>query len=62
MKNEEILKIIEARISDLDTLIGICTRNEKQKEEAEKLNFARNELVLVRDTVKGISGTAESEV
>lgn len=51
MNKEKTLKIIETRISDLDALIKIGSQNESQKNNVEMWQFARNELVLVRDAV-----------
>lgn len=59
MNKEKTLKIIETRISDLDAFIKIGSQNESQKNNVEMWQFARNELVLVRDTVAGVE---ESEV
>jgi hypothetical protein len=59
MNKEKTLKIIETRISDLDALIKIGLQNESQKNNVEMWQFARNELVLVRDSVADIE---ESEV
>lgn len=59
MNKEKTLKIIETRISDLDALIKIGLQNETQKNNVEMWQFARNELVLVRDTVADVE---ESEV
>ena len=59
MNKEKTLKIIETRISDLDALIKICLQNESQKNNVEMWQFARNELVLVRDSIADIE---ESEV
>lgn len=59
MNKEKTLKIIEIRISDLDALIKIGLQNESQKNNVEMWQFARNELVLVRDSVADIE---ESEV
>ena len=59
MNKEKPLKIIETRISDLDALIKIGLQNESQKNNVEMWQFARNELVLVRDSVADIE---ESEV
>lgn len=59
MNKEKTLKIIETRISDLDALIKIVLQNESQKNNVEMWQFARNELVLVRDSVADIE---ESEV
>lgn len=59
MNKEKTLKIIETRISDLDTLIKIGSQNESQKNNVEMWQFARNELVLVRDAVADVE---ESEV
>lgn len=59
MNKEKTLKIIETRISDLDALIKIGSQNELQKNNVEMWQFARNELVLVRDSVADIE---ESEV
>ena len=59
MNKEKTLKIIETRISDLDALIKISLQNESQKNNVEMWQFARNELVLVRDSVADIE---ESEV
>lgn len=59
MNKEKTLKIIETRISDLDALIKIGLQNESQKNNVEMWQFARNELVLVRDAVADIE---ESEV
>ena len=59
MNKEKTLKIIETRISDLDALIKIGSQNESQKNNVEMWQFARNELVLVRDSVANIE---ESEV
>ena len=59
MNKEKTLKIIETRISDLDALIKIGLQNELQKNNVEMWQFARNELVLVRDSVADIE---ESEV
>lgn len=59
MKKEEILKIIETRIEDLDVLIKLGGRSTIQKTEVEMWQFARNELTLVRDT---IATTSEDEV
>lgn len=59
MNKEKTLKIIETRISDLDALIKIGSQNESQKNNVEMWQFARNELVLVRDSVADIE---ESEV
>lgn len=59
MNKEKTLKIIETRISDLDALIKIDLQNESQKNNVEMWQFARNELVLVRDSVADIE---ESEV
>lgn len=59
MNKEKTLKIIETRISDLDALIKMGSQNESQKNNVEMWQFARNELVLVRDAVADIE---ESEV
>ena len=59
MNKEKTLKIIETRISDLDALIKIGLQNESQKYNVEMWQFARNELVLVRDSIADIE---ESEV
>ena len=59
MNKEKTLKIIETRISDLDALIKIGSQNESQKNTVEMWQFARNELVLVRDAVADVE---ESEV
>ena len=59
MNKEKTLKIIETRISDLDALIKIGLQNESQKNNVEMWQFARNELILVRDSVADIE---ESEV
>lgn len=59
MNKEKTLKIIETRISDLDALIKIGSQNESQKNNVEMWQFARNELVLVRDAVTDVE---ESEV
>jgi len=59
MNKEKTLKIIETRIGDLDALIKIGLQNESQKNNVEMWQFARNELVLVRDSVADIE---ESEV
>ena len=59
MNKEKTLKIIETRISDLDSLIKIGLQNESQKNNVEMWQFARNELVLVRDSIADIE---ESEV
>ena len=59
MNKEKTLKIIETRISDLDALIKIGLQNESQKNNVEMWQFARSELVLVRDSVADIE---ESEV
>lgn len=59
MNKEKTLKIIETRISDLDALIKIGPQNESQKNNVEMWQFARNELVLVRDAVADVE---ESEV
>lgn len=59
MNKEKTLKIIETRISDLDALIKIGLQNELQKNNVEMWQFARNELVLVRDSIADIE---ESEV
>lgn len=59
MNKEKTLKIIETRISDLDALIKIGLQNETQKNNVEMWQFARNELVLVRDAVADVG---ESEV
>lgn len=59
MNKEKTLKIIETRISDLDALIKIGLQNETQKNNVEMWQFARNELVLVRDAVANVG---ESEV
>lgn len=59
MNKEKTLKIIKTRISDLDALIKIGLQNESQKNNVEMWQFARNELVLVRDSVADIE---ESEV
>ena len=59
MNKEKTLKIIETRISDLDALIKISSQNESQKNNVEMWQFARNELVLVRDAVADVE---ESEV
>lgn len=59
MNKEKTLKIIETRISDLDALIKIGLQNESQKNNVEMWQFARNELVLVRDSVADLE---ESEV
>ena len=59
MNKEKTLKIIETLISDLDALIKIGSQNESQKNNVEMWQFARNELVLVRDAVAGVE---ESEV
>lgn len=59
MNKEKTLKIIETRISNLDALIKIGLQNESQKNNVEMWQFARNELVLVRDSVADIE---ESEV
>lgn len=59
MNKEKTLKIIETRISDLDALIKIGSQNESQKNNVKMWQFARNELVLVRDAVVDVE---ESEV
>lgn len=59
MNKEKTLKIIETRISGLDALIKIGSQNESQKNNVEMWQFARNELVLVRDAVADVE---ESEV
>lgn len=59
MNKEKTLKIIETRIGDLDAFIKIGLQNESQKNNVEMWQFARNELVLVRDLVADIE---ESEV
>ena len=59
MNKEKTLKIIETRISDLDALIKIGSQTESQKNNVEMWQFARNELVLVRDAV---ADAEESEV
>ena len=59
MNKEKTLKIIETRISDLDALIKIGSQTESQKNNVEMWQFARNELVLVRDAVADVE---ESEV
>ena len=59
MNKEKTLKIIETRISDLDALIKIGSQNESKKNNVEMWQFARNELVLVRDAVADVE---ESEV
>lgn len=59
MNKEKTLKIIETRISDLDAFIKIGSQNESQKNNVEMWQFARNELILVRDAVAGVE---ESEV
>lgn len=59
MNKEKTLKIIETRIGDLDALIKIGSQNESQKNNVEMWQFARNELVLVRDAVADVE---ESEV
>lgn len=59
MNKEKTLKIIETRISDLDALIKIGLQNETQKNNVEMWQFARNELVLVRDAIADVG---ESEV
>lgn len=59
MNKEKTLKIIETWISDLDALIKIGSQNESQKNNVEMWQFARNELVLVRDAVADVE---ESEV
>ena len=59
MNKEKTLKIIETRISDLDALIKIGLQNKTQKNNVEMWQFARNELVLVRDAVADVE---ESEV
>lgn len=59
MNKEKTLKIIETRISDLDALIKIGSQNESQKNNVGMWQFARNELVLVRDAVVDVE---ESEV
>ena len=59
MNKEKTLKIIETRISDLDAFIKIGSQNESQKNNVEMWQFARNELLLVRDAVAGVE---ESEV
>lgn len=59
MNKEKTLKIIETRISDLDALIEIGSQNKSQKNNVEMWQFARNELVLVRDAVADVE---ESEV
>ena len=59
MNKEKTIKIIETRISDLDALIKIGLQNESQKNNVEMWQFARNELVLVRDSVADLE---ESEV
>lgn len=59
MNKEKTLKIIETRIGDLDALIKIGLQNESQKNNVEMWQFARNELVLVRDSAADIE---ESEV
>ena len=59
MNKEKTLKIIETRIRDLDALIKIGLQNESQKNNVEMWQFARNELVLVRDAVTDVE---ESEV
>ena len=59
MNKEKTLKIIETRISDLEALIKIGLQNESQKNNVEMWQFARNELVLVRDSIADIE---ESEV
>lgn len=59
MNKEKTLKIIETQISDLDAFIKIGLQNESQKNNVEMWQFARNELVLVRDSIADIE---ESEV
>ena len=59
MNKEKTLKIIETRIGDLDAFIKIGLQNESQKNNVEMWQFARNELVLVRDAVADVE---ESEV
>lgn len=59
MNKEKTLKIIKTRISDLDALIKIGSQNESQNNNVEMWQFARNELVLVRDAVADVE---ESEV
>lgn len=58
-KKEKTLEIIETHISDLDVLIKFGSQNEAQKRNVKMWQFARNELVLVRDAVADIK---ESEV
>lgn len=58
MNKEKTLKIIETRIGDLDALIKIGLQNESQKNNVEMWQFARNELVLVRDSVADIEESA----
>lgn len=56
MKKEEALKIIESRISDLNVLIKLNSRNANSslQTNVEALQFAQNELILVRDAIANI--------
>lgn len=56
MKKEEALKIIESRISDLDVLIKLNSRNANSslQTNVEAWQFAQNELILVRDAIANI--------
>ena len=42
---------METRIHDLDVLIETCGRSAAQKDKVEMWQFAKNELILVRDTL-----------
>lgn len=56
MKKEEALKIIESRISDLNVLIKLNSRNANSslQTNVEAWQFAQNELILVRDALANI--------
>lgn len=56
MKKEESLKIIESRISDLNVLIKLNSRNANSslQTNVEAWQFAQNELILVRDAIANI--------
>jgi len=56
MKKEEALKIIESRISDLNVLIKLNSRNANSslQTNVEAWQFAQNELILVRDAIANI--------
>ena len=51
MKKEEVLNVIETRIHDLDVRIETCGRSAAQTDKVEMWQFAKNELILVRDTL-----------